>query len=421
MHFGVITPPVSGHLHPFGALGRELMERGHRVTVFHMADLRDRVERENLDFVEIGRPDHPPGSLPRMLAKLTRLQGRAALRFTIRAIRGTTDMLCRDAPAAVGKAGVEVLLVDQTEPAGGSIAEHLDIPYITVCNALLLNREPDVPPPFTPWDYRPNAARRMMHRLGYAALDRIMAPVNKVVARYRAQWNLPRHRHPEDSFSQLLQISQQPSTFDFPRHCLPSCFRYVGPLRKTSPYTVPFPWEKLDGRPLIYASLGTLQNGKQALFHCFAEACRDLDVQLVITHGGGLDHSAVASLPGDPLVVPYAPQLDVLSRASLTLTHAGLNTVLDSLTHGVPLIAVPITYEQPAIARRVAWTGVGRSLKLSALNPGILRRHIQEVLADKKYRKAAAAVQRSIAYAGGVSKAADLIEDTVLAPSLPLV
>ncbi len=414
MHFGIITPPVSGHLHPFGALGRELIERGHRVTVFHLTDLRERVEKENLRFVAIGESAYPSGSLGTILAKLTSLHGWAALRFTIEAIRGTTAMLCRDAPAAIEKAGVEALLVDQTEPAGGSIAERLGLPFVTVCNALLLHREPDVPPPFTSWNYTGKAIARPLHRLGYAASDRLMAPVTQTVAMYRKSWNLPSRTDPDSSFSRILQLSQQSAAFDFPRGALPSCFHYVGPLRKASHEEIPFPWDKLDGRPLVYASLGTLQNGKQRVFHCFAEACRGLDVQLVITHGGGLDAAAASSFPGSPLVVSYAPQLDALSRASLTLTHAGLNTVLDSLTYGVPLIAVPITYEQPAIARRVAWTGAGRVLRFSKLDAGTLRRHIGEVLSDPTYARNAQVVRQSIAEAGGVTRAADLIEQAVV-------
>ena len=415
LHFGVITPPVPGHLHPFGALGRELIDRGHRVTVFHMPDLRQRVEKERLEFVAVGQSHFPAGSLGEDLAKLTRLHGLSALRFTIEAIRRTTEMLCREAPAAIEKAGVEVLLVDQTEPAGGSIAERLGLRFVTICNALLMNREPDVPPPFVSWGYSGKTSTRWMNRVGYATSGLVTGPVTRTVARYRKMWGLSPQRSPEDSFSRLLQISQQPRSFDFPRSALPSCFHYVGPLRKASGHEVPFPWERLDGRPLVYASLGTLQNGKQQVFQSFADACLGLDVQLVITHGGGLSAEAASSFPGDPVVVPYAPQLDVLASASLTLTHAGLNTVLDSLAHGVPLVAVPITYEQPAIAQRVFWTGAGKVLKFSSLNSAVLRGMIGEVLNNPEYATNARAVQQSITEAGGVKRAADLIQQAVAA------
>ena len=350
-HYGIICPPVRGHLNPFLALARELQRRGHRVTVFQLPDLASTVGAEQVDYIPIGASDHPVGSLQQSLAELGRFSGLAALRFTVRAVAKTTEMICRDAPQAVHDARVDMLLVDQTEPAGGSVAEHLGIPFVTVCNALALNREPDVPPPFSPWSYRESVWARMRNRLGYAVSDRILAPVRGVLAEYRRRWKLPAHKGSEDSYSRLAQISQQPREFDFPRKFLPSCFHYVGPLRSPERHKVEFPWERLDGRPLIYASLGTLQNQKTSLYQCFVEACEDLDVQLVIA---GRDPESLGPLPENVIAAAYAPQLELLEKASLTLTHGGLNTVLDSLSCGVPMVVVPLTYEQPAIAARGA-------------------------------------------------------------------
>jgi|KBSMisStandDraft_5_1062788.scaffolds.fasta_scaffold52256_2 zeaxanthin glucosyltransferase len=414
MHFGIISPPVSGHIHPFGALGRELIARGHRVSLLHMPDLAPLVEAQGLEFISIGQSDHPAGTLPQSLARLGQLDGLAALRFTIQAIRRTTEMMCRDAPDAIREHGIDALLVDQTEPAGGTVAEHLAIPFVTICNALALNRESEVPPPFTGWSYRRNPWVRTRNRLGYAISDRIMRPVTQILGRYRRKWDLPSLQTPESSFSALAQISQTPAAFDFPRRELPQHFHYVGPLRNPAPGVIPFPWEKLDGRPLIYASLGTLQNAKERIFRCFAEACLELDFQLVITHGGGLGEDVASSFPGNPLVVSYAPQLEVLRRARITLTHAGLNTVLDSLACGVPLVAVPITYEQPAIASRIRWTGVGEVLPLARLNAQRLRESIQQVANNPSYTSKARAIKTSIEQSGGVQGAANLIEKVVL-------
>ena len=399
---------MRGHLNPFLALARELQGRGHRVTVFHMPDLASSVRAEQVDFVPIGANDHPLGSLTQSLSDLGRLSGLAALRFTVRAIAKTTEMICHDAPQAVRDARVDMLLVDQTEPAGGSVAEHLGIPFVTLCNALALNREPNVPPPFSPWNYRESMWARMRNRLGYAVSDRILAPVRSVLADYRRRWKLPAHKGSEDSYSRLAQISQQPREFDFPRKFLPSCFHYVGPLRSPERHTVEFPWERLDGRPLIYSSLGTLQNQKTDLYQCFVQACADLDVQLVIA---GRSPESLGPLPENVIVAAYAPQLALLGKASLTLTHGGLNTVLDSLSCGVPMVLVPLTYEQPAIAVRVARIGAGEILPLSRLSPTGLRTEIKRITSVDAYSVNARGMAASIRTAGGVVRAVDIIEN----------
>lgn len=412
-HFGIISPPVSGHIHPFSALGRELQQRGHRVTCFQMPDLEDKIGGEGIDFRPIGESDHPLGSLPQSLAQLGRLKGLGALRFTIRAVERTSVMICRDAPAAIRSAGVEALLVDQMEPAGGAVAEHLQIPFITVCNALAMNRDPLAPPPFTAWNYADTAWARLRNGFGYAVSEWMTQSIAKVVGEYRERWRLPPLHSSDGSFSKLAQICQMPREFDFPRARLPETFHYVGPLRRALPIPIPFPWDRLDGRPLIYASLGTLQNSREDVFRSIAEACRGMDVQLAISHGGGLTEAQAAELPGDPLVVGYAPQLKLLANARLTITHAGLNTVLDSLTHGVPLVTVPITYEQPAIARRVEWTGCGRSVPLAKLNARLLKEAVNDVLHGEKYRTASRRISDSIRKAGGVQRAGDLVEAAV--------
>ena len=123
------------------------------------------------------------------------------------------------------------------------------------------------------------------------------------------------------------------------------------------------------------------------------EACADLDVQLVIA---GRSPESLGPLPGNVIAAAYAPQLELLEKASLTLTHGGLNTVLDSLSCGVPMVLVPLTYEQPAIAARVARVGAGEILPLSRVSPDRLRTEIRKIMAVDAYRVNARATAASI-------------------------
>jgi MGT family glycosyltransferase len=134
---------------------------------------------------------------------------------------------------------------------------------------------------------------------------------------------------------------------------------------------------------------------------------------LVISLGGGGTPESLPQLPGKPLVVGYAPQLELLQKATLTITHAGLNTTLESLSNGVPMVAIPITNDQPGVAARIAWTGVGEVVPLSRLSVPRLRGAVQRVLTEDSYKQNALRLQAAIRQAGGVSRAADIIEQAI--------
>jgi zeaxanthin glucosyltransferase len=176
---------------------------------------------------------------------------------------------------------------------------------------------------------------------------------------------------------------------------------------------VDFPWSRLDqGRPLVYASMGTLQNGVLQTFRMIAEACVcvGVDLQLVISLGGGQDPALLGDLPGDPIVVGYAPQLELIQRSALTISHGGLNTALESLAWGVPMVVLPVAYDQPGVGARVEWSGVGRSIPVGRLTVDRLRDAVRTVLGNPAYGERASQLRTSIDAADGLNRAADLIE-----------
>ena len=90
----------------------------------------------------------------------------------------------------------------------------------------------------------------------------------------------------------------------------------------------------------------------------------------------------------DTIVVQRAPQLELLKRATLCVTHAGLNTTLEALAQGVRLVAIPITNDQPGVAARILASGTGL-FPLAQLNAEALRRLVDEVLGTPSYRERA--------------------------------
>src|SRR6478672_1102066 len=414
-HFGLLCPPTTGHLNPMLALGRALQQRGHQVTLFNILDTAAKAKAAEINFWPIGREAFPVGILARFYDHLSTLQGLAAFQSTLKFRQQVwATVFLQEAPAVIQSAGVEALLVDHVIAAGGAIAEHLSLPFISLCSALLMQPDDSVPPFFAGWPYNPAPWARLRNRLGHALLVQYWRMVHQPVNEYRQMWRLPLYRNPSDALSPLAQISHQPAEFEYPRQHLAPCFHFTGPFHSTvSRETVSFPFEKLTGQPLIYASMGTLRNRSHRVFEQIAAACAGLDAQLAIALGKGLPSEALTNLPSEPIVVGYAPQLELLQRTTLAITHAGLNTALESLQAGVPMVVLPVTDDQPGVAARIQWTGAGEVLPKSHLTTARLRAAVQRVLTDESYKQNAVRLQQAIAQSGGVSRAADIVERAI--------
>ncbi|MEM8675921.1 MAG: glycosyltransferase [Cyanobacteria bacterium P01_G01_bin.67] len=413
-HFGIICPAESGHLNTFFPLAQELKQRGHRLSFITIIDGQQKILAAGFEAQVIGADLFPLGKLKERFIELGQLNGLAALKFTINLIKDTATILLRDAPQIIRDQGIEALLVDQTLREGGSVAEFMGIPFITICSAVVLNRDPEVPPFNTAWEYSSTWQSRLRNKLGYKLLSRVTKPISETIGEYRQARNLPLHSTVNDAYSALAQITHQPQEFEFPRQNLPPYFHFTSPFHsEANREPVAFPWEKLTGQPLIYASMGTLQNRLTEIFTTITSACAELDAQLVITMGGADIPESLQNLPGNPLIVSYAPQLQLLPQVALTITHGGMNTTLECLTYGVPMVAIPIANDQPGIASRIAWSGVGEMIPLKKLNTENLQQAIKQVLTEDGYKKNALRLQEAIKQGGGASRAADIIEQAV--------
>jgi UDP:flavonoid glycosyltransferase YjiC (YdhE family) len=245
-------------------------------------------------------------------------------------------------------------------------------------------------------------------------LTRVARPIYAVVNQQRAAWGLKPLNGATDALSPLAQISQLPRALEFGVLGPPPLLHYTSLFvdnQQRPP--VDFPWERLDGRPLTYASLGPLQNFSDTIFKTIAESCAGLHAQLVLSLGGGLDPAHLQTLPGNPIVVRYAPQLELLKQAAAVITHAGLNTVLESLAEGAPLVAIPLGNDQPGVAARLAARGAGIVISPSRLSAKRLRSALQAVLHQPSYRSAAVAIRNATQAIDGKARAADIIEDTL--------
>ncbi len=411
-HFGFLTLNYMGHLFPMSTLALELQARGHRVTFFCFADGNEFLQQAGLDAVVIAQGAFPLGYTRQMSEALGKLSGSKGVAFTMQVLCHEASAQFAELPDAILAAGVDTLVIDQFAMSGATVADHLRKPYIHVSAALLVNIENGLPPINVELGPGRNPLTILRNRVVMALVKRVFRPIRVALNEQRRAWGLPAYKEFfNERFSGGPQICQQPPGFEFPRKTLPANFHFVGPLHKSdSRSEIPFPWERLDGRPVVYASMGTVQNGLEWVFRTIAQACAGLDAQLVLSLGGNLDPDAFSHLPGEPLVVRFAPQLQLLQRSAVCITHAGMNTTLEALAQGVPMVAIPITNDQPGVAARITWTGAGRSIPLKQLKPESLRAAVQDVMTTPSYRHNAQRLQQEIAQGNALQQACEIVE-----------
>jgi len=357
-----------------------------------------------LDFSTIGTAAAPA---ERRRAK----SGVADLRYRIRRITDEMDVFLRDAPVAVSKAGIDALIIDEIALPGPTLAQVLKLPYVLVSTSVPHNFGWTVPRSLSHCDNPISLFGRFQNALLQVSAFRMHGPVGWKLDQHRRRLGLGPIHELEKVFPARAHIATLPECLDFPRSIRPINFHYTGPfVDQSARPSIEFPWDRLDGRRLIYVSLGTSRKIRPFVFRLIAEACEGLGLQVVMSLGGRRDPAMFVNLPGNPLIVREAPQLDLIKIAAIVINHAGINTVLEALMEGKPMIAIPITHDQPALAARLSWLHVAKVIPERKLAREALRSAVLGVLNDSSYGDAARAIQGKIQASRGLEGAVKVIE-----------
>ncbi|MBA4491597.1 nucleotide disphospho-sugar-binding domain-containing protein [Paracoccus sp. S1E-3] len=330
----------------------------------------------------------------------------AGLVRTLLATAQATALWVRCGPDLLGRAAPDLVIADQAEPGASLAAEAAGLPSATLASALPMDRDDAIPPPFVDWPYQDGESGMRRNRGGWRVADALMMLQSRALAKGCRDHGLPRRDRISDWISSDLDLRQMVPELDFP-HELAAGAAPVGPLRDGGDETLDI---EPDGRPIVFASLGTLQGGRRHLLGAIASAVEGTGVRLLLAHAGGLTDAQVRALPGRPEARVLWPQQAVLARAAACVTHAGMNTALDCVAARVPMLAVPLAFEQPATAARLAHHGVARVVAPRRATADHLRAALQEVLADVAMRAALSDRATALSAAGGVGRAADLVE-----------
>jgi rhamnosyltransferase subunit B len=398
-----------GDLYPYLALGIELRQRGHAVTIGTSPMHRVPVEAEGLRFHPV-RPDVSPDDRELLAYVMDARRGsERLLRFLASCVRNSYE----DVLAAARDA--DIIGTHPATYASVLVAEKLRMPWFsTVLAPLSFFSMYDLPmlAP-APWLYRlrflgPGFLRILLKPAFHQALG-WMRPVLDL----RRELGLDRGENPifngQHSPSLVLALfsrylaDPQP---DWPRQTVITGFPFYQHGEMT-PDLARF----LDaGPPPIVFTLGSSAVGVAGDFYLSSlEAVKRLGVRavfLVGPHPQGLP----SELPKEVLTVPYAPHAAVFQRAAATVHQGGIGTAAEALRSGRPMLVVPFAFDQFDNAVRVRKLGAGEVLYRSRYNARRAEALLGRLLHEPSYSQAAAAIGEKVRAENGCASAADAVE-----------
>jgi len=276
MKLGFICPNLPGHLNPMTALARQLQERGHDVVFLYSSSA------SGLPYVPGPEKDQINESRP----EISKLQGEDALKLGVRLMMSQTEGILKSLPAIVQANRVDALVIDTVHFYAELGAMQLGMPYIHVPAAMHKDYTGNTPLCYYDWPHQTTPSALARNREGVAKFVKLLESVNAGIRAYAESVGLKIDwEDPGSTLSPFATITQVPRAFDFESSHWPSQFHHTGPFHDgKGRQKVDFPWERLTGEPLIYASMGTLMNGRADVFNMIvAGVAKHKDTQLVLS------------------------------------------------------------------------------------------------------------------------------------------
>ncbi|WP_114558674.1 glycosyltransferase [Desertihabitans aurantiacus] len=421
--------PLYGHVSPVLAVGRRLRERGHRVLMLTGARFAEQVARSGLTLVPLpaaAEPAPPPVRRP----------GSRVL-----AARGDILSIFVD-PLGAQHAALQQALEEHEVDAVLSDTAFLGVLPLT--SVPPTDRVPVLGLSVTPLSLvsvdcapfgsglAPGSSWFTRMRNGQANWLVHHGPFRRLHQRLDAV--LAEHGVPPGAVNFFDQTAAPDLTFhlglaelEYPRREMPATIRFVGPVRSAAPPVALPPWwhELEDGRPVVHVTQGTLDNADLTkLVAPTVTALAGEDVLVVVSTGGRpVEEVGRAlggrALPGNVRVATFLPYHQLLPHLSVMVTNGGYGGVHEALRHGVPLVVGGDSEDKPEVAARVAWAGVGRTLRTGRPTPRRVGRAVRAVLAEDRYRAAARTLGQRIAELGDPADAVGEVVETLGRRSAP--
>jgi MGT family glycosyltransferase len=389
--------PATGHINPTLPVIREMVQRGHEVITYLSEGYRNKIEVLGATFRAYG--EHIPDDFfERHGLNGSRPASTACL------LAQTSLEMMPELLKIIETERPDAILHDSMCPWGWIAAKAAGVRHISSTTLLMLS------PVDMVWVVGPLPILRLGATM-LGDVQRFGGLAKQIEQRYGVK--LP-------GFADFLNaagditISYTSSMVQPHASKLSPSIKFVGPSieprSRDRARDDEFPWDALDGRPVLYVSLGTVINQNAAFYRACMEAFQRFNAQIVMSVGKKTDIGALGPIPENFIVRNFVPQLEVLQKAAAFVTHAGMNSVHEGLFYNVPLILVPQQMEQRIVATRIQELHAGVMVKTATPDASQLAAATSRVLNHAAYKAQATKVGKSLRTAGGHCRAVDEIE-----------
>ncbi|HFK1712452.1 MULTISPECIES: macrolide family glycosyltransferase [Bacillus cereus group] len=385
----VINFPGEGHINPTLAVVSELIQRGETVVSYCIEDYRKKVEATGAEF----RVFENFLSQINIMERVN--EGGSPLTMLSHMIEASERIVTQIVEETKGEK-YDYLIYDNHFPVGRIIANILQLPSVSSCTTFAVNQY---------INFHDEQEARQVDEM-----DPLYQSCLAGMERWNKQYGMKCNsmydimNHPGDITIVYTSKEYQPRSEVFDES-----YKFVGPSIATRKEVGSFPTEDLKNEKVIFISMGTVFNEQPALYEKCFEAFKDVDATVVLVVGKKINISQFENIPKNFKLYNYVPQLEVLQHADVFVTHGGMNSSSEALYYGVPLVVIPVTGDQPFVAKRLTEVGAGIRLNRNELTSELLRETVKKVMEDVTFKENSRKVGESLRNAGGYQRAVEEI------------
>ncbi len=390
-----VTIDGGGNLPPVLGLAQDLSENGHTVSILSEPCMEDLIRDLGFNFIPFQRHFTRQDRNEDIFKDWNVSPIKNPVMENI--VLGPVKIITEETKNAIRQTHARLLVADCLLPTALIAAEACKIPGVLAFHMPEYFPGANRPPGL--FGLKPGkgmAVRfrdRVLTLLFNKKLDQFLPRINEV----RAQQDLTALKHSSDLIHGAgLRLIQTLERFDFPLEPRPANVRYTGPVLSDPDWTSSWtnPWSAEDPRPLVVISLSSTFQNQHAAIQSAIDALQDQEIRGLVTLGPSMETDSF-SVPENVSVMASAPHSRVFPLADLVITHAGHGTLMRALSHGLPLICLPMGRDQNDNAVKVEHHGCGIHLSPKS-DPGKIRKAILRILSEESFRKSAHSFQKDL-------------------------